>query len=95
MLCVQGAFGDERREIRLSIAKGGGSWELFVDNYRQGSITFYRNQYVVHLNDRSCLSGDDLMILLDILEREKIWQKYSAAFGEANDKYANDQYGKE
>jgi len=36
---------------RGSPAKASGSWEIFVDDYRQGSITVYRDAYVAHLND--------------------------------------------
>ena len=74
-LAIQGVFGEESKWIRVSAPKAGGSWEIFVDSYRQGSITFYKDQYVVHMNDRSLLNGDDLWILLDMLQASQAyWQ---------------------
>lgn len=66
---MQGAFGDEHKCIKVTRSRADGSWEIFVNMYRQGSITFYRDKYVAHFNSRSLLSGDDLLILLDWLAK--------------------------
>jgi hypothetical protein len=71
LLEMQGAFGEGFKCIKVSRSRADGSWEIFVDGYRQGSVTFYEDRYVAHFNNRSLLSGDDLGILLDVLAQHE------------------------
>lgn len=70
LLETQGAFGEEFKWIKVSQSRADGSWEIFIDGYRQGSVIFYRDKFVAHFNSRSLLSGDDLSVVLDMLAGE-------------------------
>jgi hypothetical protein len=68
LLVTDGIFGEVRKHIKVVQFKAGGAWEIFVDNYREGSIIFYGTKPMARMHERSLLTGDDLMILLDMLQ---------------------------
>jgi len=68
LLITQGIFGEERKTFKVTQYRPGGTWEIFVNDYREGSVNFYRAKPIMYMHERSLLSGDDLWILLDMLQ---------------------------
>jgi hypothetical protein len=67
LLELEALFGDKRKQVRLSMFREAGNIDIFVEDYREGSITSYLTGIEIHLHPRSCLTGDDLYVLLDLL----------------------------
>ena len=63
------AFGDDRKRVRISRPQGSSSgYQVFIANYYQGIIVKLNNEWVGHLNARSELTSDDILILGDIID---------------------------
>ena len=67
LLETEGIFGEIRKRIRVTQFSPAGGWEIFVDDFREGSIMFYGNRPLARMHRSSLLTGDDLLILLDML----------------------------
>ena len=67
--CV-GLFDEEQKCVLLSMYREGGSIDIFVDKFREGSITSYSTGLAVHLHPKSCLTGEDVYILLDMVKSD-------------------------
>lgn len=61
-------FSNENKIIKVIEQKSSGACEIYIDNYLQGTLTTYKGDYNVHLNNKSCLTGDDVMILIEMLK---------------------------
>jgi hypothetical protein len=63
-------FGDERKDIMLGNPHGGSEgYQVYIDDYYQGTIVLRDGQWIGHLNDRSELTIDDIQILGERIER--------------------------
>jgi hypothetical protein len=60
------SFGDEKKKVKLSEVKG--SWQVYVDDYFQGTLELIKGEWKPHLNFNSVLQGDDLMVLIGLVE---------------------------
>jgi hypothetical protein len=63
-------FGDKSRHIKLSSnSSGGGGYQILIDKYYHGEIVKVNDEWKARLNDKSFLTGDDITILGEIIEK--------------------------
>jgi hypothetical protein len=67
-----GIFGDVKKRAILYQARDGATWEIFLDKFRQGSITSYQGKAIIQLNSGSVLRGEDIIVLLEALWEQGI-----------------------
>ena len=59
-------FGDKPRHIKLSSDNTGG-YQILIDNYYHGKIIKVNGEWRAHLNDKSDLTGDNI---IDTVEKQ-------------------------
>jgi hypothetical protein len=68
-------YGDKFMHVELAKMKGGGEgYQVLIDHYYHGQIYFRDGAWHAHLNDKSFLTSDDIMILgeyIDHYEKKK------------------------
>ena len=63
-------FGDETKKIKLvSNDYGGGGYQILINNYYDGEIFWRDGTWQAHLSPKTILTGDDITILGEIIER--------------------------
>lgn len=63
--------GDADKQVRLlANDKGAGGYQIYVDKYYEGDIFYKDGTWQAHLNQRSILTGDDITILGEFIERD-------------------------
>jgi hypothetical protein len=60
--------GDEYWEVKISWEKSINGYQIYIDNYFEGTIVKYDRGWVAHLNTRTILTGDDISVLIGIIE---------------------------
>lgn len=69
---IIGAFGDERKTVRISQPNGAWpSYHIMIDNYYHGNLTKLDGEWVSHLNGNSYLTTEDICILGEIIDEKK------------------------
>ena len=61
-------FGYETKQVKLvSNNCGGQGYQVLINDFYQGEI-FYNDGWQAHLNNKSILTGDDIVILGEVIE---------------------------
>lgn len=64
-------FGHVQKTVRLSQANGGdGGYQIFIDDYYQGTIVKLNGEWAAHLGREPSITGDDIGVLGEIIEGE-------------------------
>ncbi len=62
-------FGEEHKEVCVSLPNGAPcGYEITINNFCQGTLFKRDGSWLVYLNRRSELSGDDISILQDMID---------------------------
>lgn len=71
-IVLQGAFGDQTKIITISRPQGAGNiFFIDTDHWHDGEIILTQNfGWQFRFNFRSYLTGNDVIILIDLIERE-------------------------
>jgi len=65
-------YGDEYKTLNITQAQGaGGIFQIYIDRYYHGTISKVKNEWVTHLNEPSELTGDDISILVEMIEHDE------------------------
>ena len=68
------SYGNEKKVVKITQPTGGGDcYQILIQNYFQGVITKLKNEWVPHLNSRSELTGDDVFILTEVIEKNFLY----------------------
>ena len=72
-IVVIGAFGNSTKTIKITQPSGaGGIYHISTDNWHEGEIIkTERYDWQMRFNTRSYLTGNDLDILADMIEKNK------------------------
>jgi hypothetical protein len=67
------SFGNKIKKVKLSSNIGGSDgWQVSIDNYYQGTIFFKDGMWKAHLNNRSILTSDDILILGEMIQKNTL-----------------------
>jgi hypothetical protein len=61
-------FGDKQKKVCILEPSGGGGYQIFIDRYLVGTIIRHKNDLKGFWNSSRPLSGDDLLVLLEMVE---------------------------
>lgn len=63
-------YGDKIKTVEIAQALGAGdSYQILIDRYYHGTIIKQRGEWVAHLNSRSNLTADDILIIGDLIDQ--------------------------
>jgi hypothetical protein len=62
------AVGDQFWEVKLSWQRSIIGYQIYIDKYFDGTIVKSKSGWVAHFNAPSILTGDDILVLGDMIE---------------------------
>jgi hypothetical protein len=63
-------FGNETKKVKLVCNTGGcDGWQVLINSFYQGQIFYKDGIWQAHLNAKTILTGDDITILGEIIEK--------------------------
>jgi hypothetical protein len=70
-IVLKASFGDDIKTVRLVAQSGGDNvYQIMIDNRYQGMLTKENNVWNAYLNKNTVLSGDDILILRNLLDEQ-------------------------
>ena len=64
-------IGDVIKKVKVSSNEyGAGGWQILIDDYYHGDVFYKDGGWRAHLNAKSFLTGDDINILGEMIEKE-------------------------
>jgi hypothetical protein len=64
------SFGNKKKAVEIIQPAGaGGLYQILIDRYYHGTMNKINGEWVAHLNRNSELTGDDVQIIIDLLEK--------------------------
>ena len=64
------SYGDIKKPVEICEPNGAGShYQILIDHYYHGIITRRNGEWVDYLNYKSNLSGDDVLIIGELIEK--------------------------
>lgn len=64
-LTYPATFGDQTKTVE--IREGQGGWQVFLDNYYQGSVHLIDGELIMAPSRASGLQGDDIGVILGVI----------------------------
>lgn len=63
-------FGYEYKKVRISKPHGcgGALYHIYIDNFYHGMLIKLKNDWLASVNDLSSITGDDILILREIIQ---------------------------
>jgi hypothetical protein len=66
---IAAVYGDEYKTLTITQPNGAaGTLHISINRYHQGTISRVNNEWVAHLNQPIELTGDDILILVEMIE---------------------------
>jgi hypothetical protein len=64
------SYGNENKRVEIAQSYGGGDhYQILIDRYYHGIITKRKGEWVAFLNSKSELTGDDVLIIGELIEK--------------------------
>lgn len=61
--------GDKIWKVDIGHAQGGADgYGILINNWNEGFLTKYREEWILYPSPRSVLTGDDIRIIVDMIE---------------------------
>lgn len=65
-LTYSATFGNQTRTVEIREVQG--AWQVFLDDYYQGAVNWLGTELVMNPSHASGLQGDDIGVILEIIE---------------------------
>jgi hypothetical protein len=67
---IEASFGNKKKAVQIVQPAGaGGLYQILISNYYHGTVSKINGEWVAHLNAKSELTGDDIQIITDLIEK--------------------------
>lgn len=64
-------YGDKTKQVKISLVHGtGGNYDLMIDKFYRGQLYIVKGKWAFSANVYGDISGDDITVLLGIMEDE-------------------------